>query len=349
MADVELLGHDAALAAVRRLAHEGALAHALLIAGPDGVGKTTFAHQMAMDLTCLSPDQNGMHCGVCRSCVLAEAGSHPDILRVVPAKEETTIGQMRDMRYAANLVPSFSPRRVVIIERGETLNEQAANAILKVLEDAPPHLVLMLLAPSAENLLPTIRSRSIQITLRPVSSRTLTEWLCERGAPEDQAGMLAAYAGGAPGRAVSLMGSPDLETLLQELGQWMEHLAAADLGAALKLSEDLRALAGRARAALPGGEEGRTDRQGIAWVLDALLAALQASLHVATQASAGTTGGAPMQGAEMVGQRWDAPQIAALIAGVNETRRLVLAYAQPDLQIDRLISGFLAGIPVPSF
>ncbi|MEI6915238.1 MAG: DNA polymerase III subunit delta', partial [Armatimonadota bacterium] len=127
-----LLGHEEALQAVRRMRLQQCLPHALLLTGPDGVGKTTFALTVAADLACDDLQSDGGHCGVCRGCTLALAGSHPDILRIAPPKEETTIGQMRELRYVANLAPNLSSRRVIVIEKAETLNDQAANAILKV-------------------------------------------------------------------------------------------------------------------------------------------------------------------------------------------------------------------------
>ncbi len=319
----EILGYQDQLQAIRRLSSEGTLAHALLVTGPDGVGKTTFALAVAADLTCLAPE-DGMACNECRSCELAQVGSHPDILCVSPLKEETTIGQMRELRYAASLVPSLSPRRVVIIERSETLNDQAANAILKVLEDAPPRLILMLLAPSPETVLSTIRSRSIQIPLRPVPIKELEEFLQSLGVPPDIAVALSVYSGGAPGRAVTLAERPALVQVLVGVQAWLENLASADRGSALKMAEELRSLGDAAKKEL-GGEDGATDRQGLAWVLDALEAAIQPVLR------------ADAQNPSMITARWNLPRLARMVSQINETRRLILAYAQADLQTDRMV------------
>lgn len=324
-----LLGHESALDGLRRLAAEDALAASLLITGPDGVGKTTFAQLLARDLTCLEPS-GGSACGECRSCVLAAAGSHPDIHRITPPKEETTIGQVRELRYTAGLVPSLSPRRVIILERAETLNEQAANAILKILEDTPPRLSLMLLAPSPRGVLPTIRSRSLQIPLRSSPPAAVAGLLRESGVADSESEALAAYSGGAPGRAVALSRKPELLAVLGEIGQWMDRLAAAQPGAALKLAEDLKSLADAARKHLPG-EDGASDRQAIAWVLDAVMGAVQAALHDQT--------GTPAS----ISARWDRETLAQMVRATNETRRLILSYAQADLQVERLMMKFLLG------
>ncbi len=308
------------------MAREDHLPHALLVTGPDGVGKTSFALRIALDLSCLNPGEEGA-CGVCRSCVLAEAGTHPDILRIAPAKEETTIGQIRELRYTATLAPALSPRRIIIAERAETLNDHAANAILKVLEDAPQHLLMILLAPSARSVLPTIQSRSIEVPLRAVDTHALARFLIERGEEPARAQALAAFAGGAPGRALSLLENPELLELLAEVARWLETVSAAAPAAALKLAEELKSLGGRAAKHLRS-DDSASDRQGVAWALDAVMAALQGSL-------AGGTA------------RWSAPHTAGIIREINNTRHLILSYAASDLQLERLLMEMLMSAEKP--
>lgn len=324
-----MIGHWDTLGALRGLATGRTLAHALLITGPDGVGKTTLALLLAADLVCLSPGDDGAACGECRSCELAAAESHPDILRISPPKEETTIGQMRDLRYTASLVPSLSSRRVIIIERAETLNDQAANAILKVLEDAPPHLVLVLLAPATESVLPTIRSRSVHVPLHPVPASQILERLMQEGLEEAEAEALCAFSGGAPGRAVALAASPQLRSLIGEIRSWLETASQAGPARALRLAEELRGIAEQARKELPG-EDGSTDRQAFAWTLDALMGAMQTAMR----------GRGSVHAAGAV-QRWGSEGLAALSADANQARRMILSYAQADLQLERLAIRFV--------
>lgn len=318
-----LLGHDQALQAVRHLASAGRLAHAFLVTGPDGVGKTSFALAVAADVVCLSPAKDGQRCRQCRSCELSDSGTHPDILRVAPPKEETTIGQMRELRYLANLAPNLGPRRVVIVERAETLNEQAANAILKVLEDAPAHLLLLLLAPSLKSVLATVRSRSIEIPLKAVARAKLQALLEERGSGGAEAARIADYAAGAPGRAIRLLASPDLVAILGDLHAWTEAALSSDISSALRLACDVGALAARARKHLPG-EEGASERQALAWVLDALMAELQSLLDA------------------RLPEGWTSADIGQAIESANRARWLVLAYAQADLQLEQMVMKLLS-------
>lgn len=324
-----LLGHEQALATVRGMAADGRLAHALLVTGQDGVGKTTFALALAADLVCLTPLEDGRACGECRSCELSRAGTHPDVLRVAPPKEETTIGQMRELRYIASLAPNIGPRRVFIVERAETLNEQAANATLKVLEDAPARLLLLLLAPSAKSVLATIRSRSIEIPLKGVARERIREFLAAVGVDEAGAGRLADYAVGAPGRAIRLSGNQDLLQILAGVRGWTDALLAADMRAALRLASELSSLAGRARKHLPG-EDGASERQALAWVLDAVMAEWQSRL------------GQPLPAG------WTASDLARGVDAVNRARWLILAYAQADLQLEQMVISVIARRSAPS-
>jgi len=321
---LELIGHQEPLDALRRLAKSDSLAHALLVTGADGIGKTTFALKLATDILCLEPGQDGAACGKCRACELTAVGNHPDMLRVTPEKEETTIGQMRDMRYVAALSPNLSRKRVVILERTETLNDQAANAILKVLEDAPETLVLILLAPSPESVISTIRSRSLHSPLRPVPLDILAKSLEEKGIEADQALSLARFSGGAPGRAIMLAGNPDLAACALRVAQWVDEALSAAPESALKLAEDLRIIAADVKAHLQD-EEGGTDRQALAWTLDAVCAVLQSRIH-------GSSGG----------KRHTPETLAAMVEQVNETRRLILQYASAELMTERMVIRFFA-------
>ena len=325
-----LIGHGEQLGVLRRLAVRGTLPHAFLITGPDGVGKSTFATLGAADLTCLEPGADGAACGLCRSCQLARAGTHPDIMRIIPPKEETTIGQMRDVRAAAGLVAVLSPRRVIVIERAGTLNDQAANAILKLLEDAPPALVLMLLAPARESVLPTIRSRSLHVPLRPVPEREILRCLEAMGVSPEEARVIAAVSAGCPGRALSLAAGGEMRQVLGDAGEWLRRCAGASLSEGLRLAAGLRELGDRARRALADGEEA-TDRQGLAWVLDGLAGILQLGLR-----------GENVAGANEAAARWGACGVARFIEELNEARRLVLSYAQADLQLERMLLRVLA-------
>ena len=176
------------------------LAHALLISGPQGIGKVAFAHRLGMRLVC----EQGRACGVCRSCVFAGKGGHPDIL-VIKAEEgkaEITVEHARALNAFLALTPHLADRRVSIIEAAEQLNRSAANALLKTLEEPPAESFVLLVSHAPAQLLPTIRSRCQQVHLQKPSRAEGLDYLKAQGLGLADAALKIAH--GAPLRAVAL-------------------------------------------------------------------------------------------------------------------------------------------------
>ncbi len=142
------------------------LPHAILIEGEAGLGKRTLAAYIAQAAVC---EGEVRPCGQCRSCHLARVGSHPDILLTAPEDKKKTISvaQVRQVRQEAYLKPHMAARRVFLFEQAETLNEQAQNALLKILEEPPADALFLLVAASGQALLETIRSRCVTFSLAP--------------------------------------------------------------------------------------------------------------------------------------------------------------------------------------
>ena len=184
----------------RALPDNRSLAHALLIRGPLGIGKTVFAHRLGMRLVC----EHGRACGSCRSCVFAAKGDHPDIL-VIKAEEgkaEITVDHARALNAFLALTPHLADRRVSIIEAAEQLNRSAANALLKTLEEPPAESFVLLVSHAPAQLLPTIRSRCQQVHLQKPSRAEGLDYLKAQGLGLADAALKIAH--GAPLRAVAL-------------------------------------------------------------------------------------------------------------------------------------------------
>lgn len=183
------------------------LPHALLFAGPAGVGKGDLAQAFAQALLCGSPDEQGEACGRCRHCHLLQSGTHPDLQWVEPEEDsksgEIKIDRIRSLTEGANLTVQSGGHKVVIIRPADRMNSAAANSLLKTLEEPTPGTVLMLLTDRPSRLLPTTRSRC-QLFGFPLPQRELAiQWLQERvqaGEPE----ILLHLAGGAPLKALAL-------------------------------------------------------------------------------------------------------------------------------------------------
>lgn len=207
---------------IQRL-HEARLPHALLLTGMSGLGKRDFATRFAHAILCDSPNDDGSACGQCRGCLLMQAGSHPDYLKVEPEEEGKAIGidTVRELTRFQALKSQYGRQRVIQLQPADALNANSANALLKTLEEPAGDTILLLTTDRPMSLLPTIRSRCQQVVFRPVSASTeVLEWLGAR-LPQGEHGpeVLLQMAGGAPLAALALEGEGELalrETLLEE-------------------------------------------------------------------------------------------------------------------------------------
>jgi DNA polymerase-3 subunit delta' len=227
----------------------GRLAHAYLFRGPEGVGKRLFARGLTAAVNC--KQKNGLSgCGICSSCKKFAAGSHPDFLLVSPEKGAIKIGQIRNLIKKLSFAPYEAETRVVLIEDVHTMRQEAANSLLKTLEEPPENNLLILTADSAGNVLQTIISRCQTIPFYALTFEETTEILTGQDAQLDAetAMLLARLAEGSPGRAQLLQQRElaefwnDLIALLveqsgNEAGDVSKILLMAEAMAALK--EDL--------------------------------------------------------------------------------------------------------------
>ena len=181
------------------------LAHALMFAGPAGLGKRDLVKRLAGAALCLRPEQ-GEACGRCRACVLLAAGNHPDLLRVElelntqgNLRKEIRVQQIRDLSHSLSMTSQLGGRQLAIIDPADAMNGPAANALLKTLEEPAADTVLILLADQPWRLPATVRSRCQQITLHLPSTTQALQWLRSEGIRDAEAALQA--AAGNPGLA----------------------------------------------------------------------------------------------------------------------------------------------------
>jgi DNA polymerase-3 subunit delta' len=266
-----VVGHQAAVAQLRRALAGGHLAHAYLLIGPPQVGKATLARLFAQALNCQgAPDAldggadraPDVPCGRCRPCRLIARGTYPDVDWYNLARQaadpeqqgrvnkELSIATIRALQASLSLRPYESRWRVAVVEEADTLSLPAANALLKTLEEPPPYAVILLLAADPGNMPQTILSRVQAIPLRPLSRADVAAALRAQGIAEDQATLLAAISGGRLGWAVETAAHPDRLADRADLLDALARLPAADLPARFAFAADW---AGRFAA----------DRQGV--------------------------------------------------------------------------------------
>jgi len=200
--------HEQQWKSVETRLQQGRLPHALLLTGPQGIGKVEFAQQLAAGLIC-SQAAGTQVCGSCQNCNLIAAGTHPDKKQLtfeVDAKsgkvaKELKIDQIRAMAESLALTAQFGGYKVAIIYPAERMNQNAANGILKTLEEPTEKTLLILITDFPSRLLPTIRSRCQEIRFTAPSKQQSKQWLSSAlpgVAPEP----LLAMANGAPLQAL---------------------------------------------------------------------------------------------------------------------------------------------------
>lgn len=225
-----ILGHEWAVDLLRSNLANGRLGHAYLFCGPPGIGRRTLALKLAQSINCEQRDQAGDPCGRCPTCRQIEKMQHPD-LTVIQAEEvggNLKVQQIREMQHSLSLSPYAGRYRVALILRFEEANLNAANALLKTLEEPPERVVLMLTATEPERLLPTIVSRCEIIRLRSLPLETVSDGLQTHfGISQDKAKLLAHISGGRPGLAIQYLLVPDLLLKRQSYLEDLERLLSS--------------------------------------------------------------------------------------------------------------------------
>lgn len=238
-----------------RLVDTNRLPHALVIVGPEGVGCDSLARAMAQYLLCAAP-HNGRSCGTCKACKLLQVESHPDVYLVHPEEKSSVIkiDQIREMNQFTSNTAQQGGRKVVLIHPAEAMNPNAANALLKNLEEPIGNCLFLLVAQQPALLMATIRSRCTRMEVALPPKEQALEWLARNQIADAEIKLHA--AGGRPLRVVAWL----------EQDLWGQRTALH--GSLMALMEGKTTLAACAKA---------LTSYNIQWVLDQLLQWLQES------------------------------------------------------------------------
>ncbi len=200
---------------------------ALLITGNKGLGKQQLAHQFAVALLCAAPQANGTACGRCSSCLLVNAETHPDFIRVQPEEpgKGIGIGQIRSLISRLTLKPQFETQRIVIVNPADKMNNAAANAFLKCLEEPTERTSIILITEKPAKLSATITSRCQKLAVVKPDKEVAVNWLaeimqCDAAANKDLRSNIC-LAQGAPLLALEYANDQILSLRNECLDAWM--------------------------------------------------------------------------------------------------------------------------------
>ena len=198
------------------------LHHALLLTGPDGIGLGNFANLLAARLLCHQPGAEFM-CGNCKSCILLNAGNHPDLMLLEPEEEgkQIRVELVRDLISFMQQTNQYGRKKIAVIDPAENMNRSSANSLLKTLEEPPPDTLIILISHQPGRLPVTIRSRCQRLIFPPSHTVSTLSWL-DQAATDRESNMeeLLEIAQGAPLKALQLQEQEPVgkqQTLLQDL------------------------------------------------------------------------------------------------------------------------------------
>jgi len=315
--------HDALWARVNEARRAGRLAHALLLAGPAGVGKRHFAMRLAATLLCEQVDDDGTPCGRCRGCVQRAAGTHPNLTwltreineKTDKEKRDISMEQLRAMMERLGLASHYGRSRVVVIDPADALNANGVNAVLKTVEEPPPGIHIVLVSERPMALAPTLRSRCQRLSLALPPFEVAEKWL---SAKLDGAAAAAALreAGGAPLTALEA----HTEGATGHQAAWRDTLLAV-------ASQRLDPLAAATRVAPPGEKlSPEIVQEWLRHLHRMLLRLLRAMTGLESDPVVAT-----------LASRLGAGNVEQLLAEIIESQRRVLGNANPQLTVESLM------------
>lgn len=316
----DVRGHTAQIEVLRRICASAQPAHAYLFEGPEGVGKQTVAWALAARLACLRAKGNGDACGRCRSCRALVRGEHADLGLLQKDGTGIKIDQVRSALKRLRFEPVLGRCKTLIVESADLLREEAANALLKTLEEPPPDTHFILLSSRPQRLLRTIISRCQALRFSQLAPEDVRSLLVDEGHPADVAAVAAALSEGSLARARPLCHADWLQAV-DEVAQFTLSLDSRPVSDAAGFVEafssrwaelekvgapdetpdepaptssvaDARALARglppavKKKRAAPARKGRGLDREGLVWAADVIRVVLRDALLVAGGLSA---------------------------------------------------------------
>lgn len=208
----------------------GGLSHCYILTGPEGSGKKTLAKIIAAAFQCTCG--GNAPCGTCPACRKIFGGGHPDVITVDSDKATVPIKVIREMQADAYIRPNEGRRKVYLIPRGQDMQDPAQNALLKLLEEPPEYCAFILMTDHAEKLLPTVRSRAVELNLFPLSDPDMKNALTQLRPQADSDALAAAAegSGGYLGPALACLDGQEADRNREHLRKFLKAFVSRQEG-----------------------------------------------------------------------------------------------------------------------
>lgn len=259
----DVVGQDMALSILTKALAQTA-SHAYVFSGPPGVGKSEAALAFAAGLACPSGG-----CGACGTCRRVQEGLHPDVELITPEGSRILVDQIREINSHVAYRPFEARAKVYVLFEAETMNQEAANAFLRTLEEPPPHVHFLLVTDAVEKMLPTIMSRCQQVPFSRTPTPLIACHLAQRlGVRAEEAEVFARVSQGNLAYARELASSSTSRERRRRLLEWAGRIPGATLlETETALDEILGSMEQKADSRIAGMEEKRD--QALEWAGDA--------------------------------------------------------------------------------
>jgi len=237
-----VIGQEEAVEILQDEIKQDRISHAYLFSAKKGSGKSKLAFEFAKASFCEESDFDS--CGSCINCRKMDHQNHPDFKKVsvLEGKSAISIDQIRELKKEIAYKPYDSDHKIYIIESAEKMTKEAANSLLKTLEEPPSFATIILLVEDSGKLLPTIVSRCQQIKLRNVSKQKIKELLLAEGLEAEQAEILSSTAAGSPGKAFEIIEIDNYFEQRQEIYNFLKDINTKNTIEIFKITEKLASL-----------------------------------------------------------------------------------------------------------
>lgn len=220
----QIVGHKDIIEYFQKVIKEEKLSHAYILSGEKGSGKKMLAEAFAQTLQC--EEKGDTPCGNCSSCIQAESGNQPDIRWITHEKASISVDDIREqINNDIGIMPYSSPYKIYIVPEAEKMTEQAQNALLKTIEEPPHYGMVLLLTENSSSFLQTILSRCVTLSLKPVSTSLVKQYLMDKfGTPDYQAEICAKFSQGNIGKAIRFASSEEFNELKDDTLHMLKHV-----------------------------------------------------------------------------------------------------------------------------